>query len=454
MAAISRPDMKQKQPILIRNSTLLTMVEPSVRRGHDLLIMEGRIAAIGTSVDSPSGTEVVDATGRIVMPGLVNAHIHLWQAGLRGTAGDWSFMQYFERMLADTGTRMTPADIRLANEIGAWEQIEAGVTTLMDWSHALGGPEHSDAAIEGLEAVDMRAVFGHAPPPDMAKWWFGSPHAHPDDARRIALRLQGHDNISMALAVRGPDFTDDGVLAQDIALARDIGALISAHIGVSRAPDAPGNGVARLEAAGGIGPDVNLAHGNNLDDDEHRRLVEKGATITVAPEIEVQTGMRLPATGAVLRAGGLPSIGTDVTSAYSPDMFGQMRLALQIQRFADQEAAAARGEPHAEPLPARKVVEMATIGGARALRLDHEIGSLEVGKSADILILKPGFGAALTPFNDPYQAVAQQCGPANVDMVISQGVIRKQNGTLVQGPARKTIDGLFRSTKRLMQEAS
>lgn len=95
MAAISRPDMKQKQPILIRNSTLLTMVEPSVRRGHDLLIMEGRIAAIGTSVDSPSGTEVVDATGRIVMPGLVNAHIHLWQAGLRGTAGDWSFMQYF-----------------------------------------------------------------------------------------------------------------------------------------------------------------------------------------------------------------------------------------------------------------------------------------------------------------------------------------------------------------------
>lgn len=438
--------------IIVRNATILTMCELAPRTFEDVLVSEGKIVAIGPRLQCPAGALEIDGTGGILLPGLVNAHIHLWQAGFRGVAGDWSFQEYFERMLTGIGAQMTPEDLCLANEVGAWEQIESGVTTLLDWSHALGGPEHADAAVDGLERARIRALFGHAPPPDMARWWFDSSLNHPNDAERISRRLQGNALVGFALAIRGPDFTNDQLLANDIAMGRGLGALVSSHIGVSRAIDARLNGVDRLIRAGGLGADINLAHANNLNATEHRQLADAGATVTVAPEIEIQTGMRLPATGAVLNAGALPSLGTDVTAAYSPDMFGQMRLALQIQRFADQQVMAQKGLPHAKPLSARIVLEMATIGGARALRLENQIGTLEPGKRADFILIRPGFGSALTPFGDPFEFVVLQCGVANVECVVVDGHLRKHGGKLCGGPSNHTITALAAATSRMVSK--
>jgi cytosine/adenosine deaminase-related metal-dependent hydrolase len=150
---------------LIKNATVLSM-DPTfgdVPNG-DVLIAGDRIAAVGVGLSAPEGADVIDARGMIALPGLVNAHQHTWQTGIRGIAGDWTLSDYGRHMHAGLATRFTPDDIYLANLVGALNQINGGVTTLFDWCHNNPSPEHSDRAIDGLAESGIRAVFGHGTP--------------------------------------------------------------------------------------------------------------------------------------------------------------------------------------------------------------------------------------------------------------------------------------------------
>ena len=150
---------------LITGGCIVTM-DPQLRelpRG-DLLIEDGRIAAIGPRLERPDGAEVIDAAGMIVMPGLVNGHLHTWQSALRGIAGDWTVARYMQAMHRGLATLYRPEDIYIANLMGALNQINCGATTLVDWCHNNPTPEHTDAAIEGLAQSGIRAVFLHGSP--------------------------------------------------------------------------------------------------------------------------------------------------------------------------------------------------------------------------------------------------------------------------------------------------
>jgi cytosine/adenosine deaminase-related metal-dependent hydrolase len=153
--------------LLIRQSVVLTMERGGPAPAEtDILVEEDRIAGIGQDLVArdPRQCEVIDGRGKIALPGFVNAHIHLWQGGLRGIAGNWTLQDYFVHMLAGIAGRMTPEDVRIGNLIGAWEQIDNGITTIFDWSHSLHTPEHADAALEALSSAGIRAIFGHGPP--------------------------------------------------------------------------------------------------------------------------------------------------------------------------------------------------------------------------------------------------------------------------------------------------
>src|SRR3972149_3847782 len=146
--------------ILIKGGLVITM-DASVRdleRG-DLLIENDKIAAIAPSIEAPAGAEVIDAADMIVIPGLINAHLHTWQSGLRGIAGDWTVPQYMARMHRGLATHFKPEDIYIANLMGALTSINSGVTTLVDWCHNNPTPAHTDAAIDGLEESGIRALF-------------------------------------------------------------------------------------------------------------------------------------------------------------------------------------------------------------------------------------------------------------------------------------------------------
>ena len=163
----------------------------------------------------------------IVMPGLVNAHIHTWQTGLRGLAGDWAATNYFRAMHAGLATFFRPEDIQIANLVGALNQINAGTTTLVDWHHNNPTPAHSDAAIDGLLESGIRAVFLHgSPKPDPKpgqKPYSEIPMPRAEVERIRKGRLSSDDAlVTMGLAILGPQMSVHDVCITDFKLAREL----------------------------------------------------------------------------------------------------------------------------------------------------------------------------------------------------------------------------------------
>jgi cytosine/adenosine deaminase-related metal-dependent hydrolase len=256
----------------------------------DVLIEGDRIAAIAPSLDA-AHAEIIDARDMIVMPGFVNAHIHTWQTGLRGVAGDWTIPEYLHNMHASIAPRFAPDDIRIANLVGALNQLNSGVTTMVDWCHNNPTPAHSDAAVDGLAEAGIRAVFLHGSPkpnPKPGQKHFSEiPHPRSEIERLARDRLPSRDAlVTLGMAVLGPAYSTYDVSRADLALARDMGMLVSMHVGggAMRTPD----GFPRLVAEGLVDRRMNIVHGNNLAQDQLRALVDNGASVTVTPETDLK----------------------------------------------------------------------------------------------------------------------------------------------------------------------
>ncbi|MFC4438042.1 MULTISPECIES: amidohydrolase family protein [Natrialbaceae] len=437
--------------VLIRNGTVVTVdPELGVLRDADVLVENGRIERVERDIDA-GGVETIDASDAIVCPGFVNAHLHTWQAGVRGIAGDWSFLEYLDTMLGEISSHYTPDDAYIGNLFGALEQLNAGTTTVLDWFHIANSPGHTNRAIDGLEDAGVRAVFAHGPPGDDGDtWWEESTEPHPDDIRRLHdERFPANDGLlTLAMGIRGPDYSTDEVVAHDIELARELDVPASMHIG-SLGP----GGVETLEELGLMGDDLNFVHGNRLAEDEFKLIGDAGASVSITPEVEMQMGMGMPPLRETLDAGGVPSIGVDIVSNVSGDMFTQTRTALQVQRALDNQSTVEAGEQVGElSLTAHQALEFATIEGARAIGLEDEIGSLTPGKRADITLIRTD-DINTTPVHDPIETIVFQSGVANVDTVLVDGRVVKRKGELYNEPARQQRDRLGRSGRRVLEES-
>ena len=422
------------RPILIRQAHLITLDDRLGDLQGDVLVKDGKIAAVGRDLACEDAT-VIDGADKVVIPGFVNSHIHLWQTIIKGCAGDYSFGDYLKYVLGEAGKHYQPEDVRVSTLLGALEQLDAGVTTLYDWAHIMNTPDHADAAIDALEASGVRAVFGHGTPgDDIGRWWYQSRERHPDDIVRLRkTRLASDDAlVTLGLSMRGPDFAVEDVNTADIQLARSLGIMASMHMNGDYAPHARA-----MAEAGLFGPDINLTHCNRLRVDDIAHAIDLGASITVTPEVEMQMGHGLPVTGKVQAAGGRATLGTDVVSSVSADMFSQMRFAVQAQRMLANAAAHEGGGGMLERLPinARDVLISATLQGAKALGLDKRIGSITPGKDADLTVLSWAHEQS-SPLVNPVQAVVFHASVANVHTVMVRGQVRKfDHRTVASHPA-------------------
>ncbi len=421
--------------ILIRNGTIISM-DPGIGDlpAGDILLENDRILAVERKLDAPDA-EILDASGMIVIPGLINAQLHTWETALRGIGGDWRGPEYFRVVHANLATRYTPEDTYLGNLLGSLNQIDSGATAIFDWCHNNATPDHSDAAIDGLTDAGIRAVFGHGTvKPDPRE---GEPHysriPHPrEEIERLRRGRLSDDGamVTLAMAILGPDYSTLEVALHDFRLAREYGLLSSAHIWGT--PDRlVKEGYHRLKKEGLLGPDHNIVHGNYLDDEELRVIVDAGVSVTATPAVEAQKHPAEPLMGRVMALGGKPSIGADIEIYVGGDMFHVMRFALQSERIFDN-----LGNPSPENagekrmLTARHTLEWATINNARALGLESRIGSLSPGKQADIVMLRAG-DINMFPVNDPVQAVVFHAGRSNVDTVLIAGRKVKEGGRLL-----------------------
>lgn len=423
----------------IRNAQILSL-DPAIGdipKG-DIVVEGGGISRIGRRLRAPGAT-VIEASGMIAMPGFVNGHLHTWQTGIRGIAGNWSIRQYLEGMHARIAPRYTADDTYIANLVGALNQIACGATTIFDWCHNNANPAHSDAAIDGLEESGIRAVFGHgSPKPDASEGappFTHIPHPRGEIERLRKGRLSSDDaRVTLAMAALCPDFSTIEVTEHDFRLAREYSLLVSAH--TWGAPTRLNrNGYRRLAKQGLLGPDHNLVHGNFLGD----------------AELKLQMSHGTPLTGRLRSLGARPSLGVDVESNISGDMFTVMRMALQTQRALDNKRAVrANGAVAISP---REALEWAAIEGARALRLENRIGSLAPGKAAD-LILIDGSHINLFPVHDPVESVVFHANSSNVDTVTIGGGIVKRGGRPRYRGLRAKQEALAKSARRILGRAN
>lgn len=396
---------------IITNGTVIdTEPEPHVVPDAAVVVEDGVIASVGPLPDDARpDAEIVDASGRLVLPGFVDTHRHVWQSVLRGVAADATLGEYLDLVLGRLAPSFRPEDVHAAGLWGAIEALNAGVTTVYDWSHIQSTPDHTDAAVEALRESGARAVFAYAHPGP------GDDSRREDEVRRVRTTLLPSDDglVTPAFAAWGPVYGSVEGARADWALARDLGLRISLH--------ATGEGpVERLHAHGLLGPDVLFVHGNGIPDEALKLVAASGGTASVAPAVECQMGHGFPETGRLRSFGIATGLGVDTVAGVPGDMFSVMRAAF----------AAERARPDGAPLTAADVLRMATIEGAAALGMDHRIGSLRPGKQADIVILDAG-AAGLAPVHDPVASVVTAADTAAVETVLVAGRIVKRGGRLV-----------------------
>ncbi|MFC5134454.1 MULTISPECIES: amidohydrolase family protein [Haloferacaceae] len=443
---------------IVRNGTVVSL-DPDVGDldEADVLIEDGEIVEVGTGL-SASNAEEIDASGHVVIPGLVDSHIHLAQTQVRGIAGDWSLMgEYFDHMLGNITGLYRPEDMYLGGLFGAFEKLHTGTTTALDWSYP-NTLEHGERAVDALQDAGLRAVYTYGPPgDDAAKWWYESDVGLPEEKIRELHeeKIRDDDLLSLALGLRGPDFCTDETARGDLELARDLGVLSTIHMGAALWPSSvygdDYQGFGCLEDL--LGPDVNVAHGNHFSQEDVDHAVEQGVSFSSTPEVEMQMGHGIPVTGKVLEAGGRPAWGVDVCSNVSGDMGSQMRIGMQLQRMFDNQAVLEGDEEVTEvSISARDTLEMATIEGAKALDMADEIGTITPGKRADLVLIDAS-DFMTAPSHSPVQTVVFQSDPSHVDTVLVDGEVVKRDGELTNPKLHEEFDRFVASGERLLDEA-
>lgn len=404
--------------LLLTGGHILSM-DPDIGQlpDGDVLIDDGKIVMISPGINHVDA-EVLDVTGNIVMPGFVDSHRHVWQGALRGISADDSLGSYFGTILGTIAPNYSPDDLALGTLIGAVEALDAGVTTVFDWCNATNTPDHAEAAIDALQAAGIRAVFGHGNAGDA------------DHVRALRAGVLSADNglVTLGLAIAGPEYASLEATTGDIALARELGVVASMHVGGGTAGP-KSQAVRRMASAGLLSADLNFVHCNTISDEEVAMLIDAGSGISVTPVIECLMGHGSPAYSRFLDAGGDPSLGTDVVVAASGDAFAQMRCALTVARMASNKRLLDAGsDPQSVSPAAADMLRATTLAGAKAIGLDDRIGSLAVGKRADIVVLR---GAGLPRDERLAGAIATVVGPGDVEAVLVEGRLVKRNGRLV-----------------------
>ncbi|AQZ61620.1 amidohydrolase [[Actinomadura] parvosata subsp. kistnae] len=439
-------DFEAGRPLVLRGGTVLPMDgPPDARRvlpGTDVLIAGDTIAAVGPGLEVPEGTAEIDASGGIVLPGMIDTHRHMWQTALRGYGADWTLTQYFVWFYLEYGKLFRPEDVHAGNTLAAIEALDAGVTTVVDWSHGLRTPDHADAAADALRSVPGRYVlaYGNIQQPPAA--WATAPELRDFVRRRITG--DGLLGFQLAFDVLGdPSFPERPAFE----VARDLGVAVTTHAGVWGATG--DDGIRLMHEHGFMTPGTIYVHAASLSADSYHRIAATGGSVSVSTESEQSAGQGYPPTWA-LRAHGIPvSLSMDTSVWWSGDLFSAMRATLGADRSREHLEAHARSETvtHAA-LRADQVVDWATRGGAAALGRD-DLGVLAPGRKADLVLIKNDGSPVSFPLLNPFGHVVFQAQRGDVHTVLVNGRVVKHEHRLVgidlaaaRAEVERTIDYL------------
>lgn len=421
--------------VLYRGGLIVTMAGNDAPVRGDMLVDNGRIAAIGPSLPS-AGAQVIDASNHIVMPGFIETHRHTWQSCLRHLGANWSAAQYFQFNFFRFGVIFRPEDVYAANLLGRLAALDGGITTLLDWSHIMNTPEHADAAVAALRDSGGRSVFAMGWPqsPNPATWISKSTANLPEDIRRVRARhFSSNDGmVQLAMAGRGPDFAVMDQVARDLRIARELDIRTTIHIGFAVA-----GGIRDMHNAKLLGPDITHVHVRDSSEEELQMIKDSGGSVSISPldeMLRVRWRRGLPPVVRSVQRGLPVSLSCDSESTSAGDMFSIMRNTIAVGRIEAANPPDNRAEPAnfnaANSISTRRLLEMATLDGAKCIGQERTIGTLEVGKDADFLLLQADH-LAYYPLQNAIDAIVTAADTSAIDAVVVRGRAAKWNGRMV-----------------------
>jgi 5-methylthioadenosine/S-adenosylhomocysteine deaminase len=444
---------RRSRRYVIRGGAVMSM-DPTVGdfAQADVLIEGKRIVAIGPNLHA-GGAAVIDARGRIVMPGFIDTHHHQFETALRsflangilindGSGSPSANPTYYEYILLRFAPVYRPQDVYINELFGGLAQLDNGVTTVHDVSQIHHSPEHSDAAIKALFDTGRRAAFGYfesagpAPNPDSK---------YPSDAFRIKKQWFSSSDQLVHMIMGGEVYLGEPTYTQAWEIGRKLGLQIAAHIlspfGIRPIMDDLANGTGGVNNNIGIGSDNLFIHMTGMSDMAWQKVKDVGASVSISFPIEMNMRHGVPPIIKMQMLGIEPSLSSDVEVTMTADFFTQMRSAMTMQRMVVNQMILDPGfatdnwwptpPPGTPPLlNVRDVLRFATINGAKHLRLEGKTGSLKPGKEADIIILDATH-LNVAPLNNVPGAVVSLMERSNVETVIVAGKVRKWKGRLL-----------------------
>lgn len=412
-------------PLLVDGGTVVVMDDAgTVLEGGAVLVEDSRIARLlAADEPRPSGVQVLDATGHLVVPGMVNVHGHAAMSLLRGLADDLPLMTWLEEHIFPVEAQLVaPEFVYWGTLLSSVEMLRGGTTTFADMYYFPDDVARAVAAA-GIRAVTGPGIIGF-PAPD-----FETPDASLESAPAYFERWSGHPLITLGVSAHALYTTPLDAVERAVRLANERGAVFQIHAAEDASEDsvaraATGMGVIEaLESVGALRPGTVLAHAVYLSDADIARVAASGAGLAHNPQSNMKLGIPDAAPVAAALAAGIPvGLGTDGPASNNDlDLFDEMDAAAKLAKFAS-------GDPSV--LPAETVFRMATAGGARVLNLHDRIGSLEPGKLADIVLVDAG-RPGLVPLYRVYSHLVYAARGSDVTTVLVGGRVVVRDGRAI-----------------------
>lgn len=433
--------------MLIKGATVLTLDAEDNRFEGDVFIEGGRIAALGESLGAYEGrtAQVIDGRGRVLLPGLVQTHVHLCQTLFRGAADDLSLIDWLKKRIWPMEAAHTAESVYASARLGIAELIRGGTTCALTMETV----NHTEAVFTAVEESGFRATVGKC----MMDKGDDVPAALREEtdasiANSLALlerwHGKGNGRIRYCFAPRFAISCTRELLERVARLAAERGVLVHSHASENRDEVAlveRETGMRNIEYLNSVGlarPQVVLAHCVHLNESEFEILVQTGTQVAHCPSSNLKLGSGIARVPEMIERGISVSLGADGAPCNNRlDMFTEMRTAALIQK-------ALHG---AETLPALRVLRMATIDGARAMGLADEIGSIEVGKKADLTLVNLS-GLHTTPRPDPVSTIVYAAEASDVETVIIDGKLVMRDGQLITVDEREVRREAIREWER------
>jgi 5-methylthioadenosine/S-adenosylhomocysteine deaminase len=407
--------------LLVRNGTIATCDPGDRVIVGDVLVRDGVIVAIGDDADSVARRpfRVLDATGCAVVPGFVQAHVHLVQALFRGMADDLPLLSWLRERIWPLEAAHDEASLRASAELGLLELLRYGTTTILD----MGTTHGHEVVLDAIDRFGLRARSGKA----MMDLGEGVPsrlrESTDDSLREVeahAKAYANHPRVRVAVSPRFILSCSERLIREGCELANANQLLVHTHAaehGDERAAVKQLLGdddISLLAKWGATGERTVLAHCVQLTDDEMKKLAEAGTRIAHCPSANLKLGSGIARVHDLRRAGVVVGLGADGAPCNNNlDALTELRHA----------ALLAKARSGTATLPAREALRLATIDGARVLGMDDHIGSIEVGKRADLVVIDLG-GAHAEPGGDAVSRVVYACRSSDVRHVVLDGVVR------------------------------